>query len=261
MREAWSEIEIVKNTERQDFLFNFGTESDEENERGITKIQAEFGIVGRQHRQGIYGRRITKIPKDLKLLQKDDLTAIIFSPGMSKKRTAGLYNWLHDRYLTDELEFDGEPFTTWWNEREFAIATKDDDTAKRLLNLWEQFQNKNVAIGLGFSRVLRPAGFKILILSETPDYIIKDALKADRHKSRLISKAKKLRIENLLKKKNKEVLAVIPRWANRNEKRRTRYPLVYWVKPKDESVYQEGWYTVEDIKLWAVKDLGPILKQ
>ena len=64
----------------------------------------------------------------------------------------------------------------------------------------------------------------------------------------------KTKIEMILKKAKKEYDALVPAWAN-DEKTEVKY----WLNPKDQENVNYGWYSLQDLKLWA-KNKGRIPK-
>jgi hypothetical protein len=71
---------------------------------------------------------------------------------------------------------------------------------------------------------------------------------------------KDTKIEEKIKKADLRYFALSPRWCNDGEKTRTKYPIVFWLNPHDQHIYNSGWFTVEELEQWISKT-GPVLKK
>jgi hypothetical protein len=55
-------------------------------------------------------------------------------------------------------------------------------------------------------------------------------------------------------------MALRPSWVSDKKEANTIYDVHYWLNPSDQNNDNYGWYTVEDLMLWAVNN-GPIPKK
>lgn len=93
---------------------------------------------------------------------------------------------------------------------------------------------------------------------------LKDLMNArDADRIALEKTAQKTKIEKVLEKAGRGYFALSPRWNKPDEegKRRheSKFDVVFWLNPREQSKYKSGLFTVEDLKAWAL-DLGPIIK-
>ena len=64
-------------------------------------------------------------------------------------------------------------------------------------------------------------------------------------------------IHDKLRKAGKEFFALSPRWAKDVRTSKTAYPVVYWLNPMHQNIYNYGYFTVEELEQW-IDDCGPI---
>ena len=94
-----------------------------------------------------------------------------------------------------------------------------------------------------------------MISDKIPKEIVDKVMEEDIDYQKLQKVAfKKTKIEKILKKAGKDYYALVPRWDN-EEKTEVKY----WLNPRDQENVNYGWFSLEDLKLWA-KNKGPIPK-
>ena len=57
---------------------------------------------------------------------------------------------------------------------------------------------------------------------------------------------------DILKDADKGYYALSPSWDGDNN-------LIFWLNPREQHVYNHGWFNVDELKMWAKND-GPIMK-
>ena len=72
---------------------------------------------------------------------------------------------------------------------------------------------------------------------------------------RLITVASETGIYKILKDAGKRFFALSPKWKDDNKEE-----VVFWLNPIEQHIYNYGWFTVEDLKLWA-KNEGPVMME
>ena len=251
-----------------------------EHEWGIQDMQRSFGIPGKPERRkdselvsgdfmGADVRTITKLPAELKFFEDMGGFAYLlysdyFGYVKPKDLTAKRFNDMLD--LRDE----NEEFSTAWSEDDFGVRMKNDIPnlgATVLGQIYEAFQNKDAMIFLGGNNNGGPFSNRSLILairSRIPENVLKQMKEADEDSLNLMDAVTKAReesrIEEKLKAAGKEYYALSPRWAESIKSTGgTKYPVVFWLNPMDQSNNNYGYYTVEQLLEWA-EGKGPIPK-
>lgn len=152
---------------------------------------------------------------------------------------------------------------TAWDEKSFGILAIGKEDTKRLEALVQAIQDKDCCIMLGKrTNPFAPCGLNILKYNCVPEDIRNQMREEDLEAIRLYEAAEKTGIYEILKKAGKGYIALTPKWSDyfKEPKYETKYPVVFWLNPMQQSIYNYGWFTVEELKLWA-KDMGPIAEK
>jgi len=229
-----------------------------EHEWGIKGLKNAFGISEDISDYGMKRRKITIVPKTVEWIKytKEGLTyeGFIFNPHY--------YNGGAVEYAITSTElniykpFKGEMtkyLTAAWDENSFAVLSIDPDTVKHLREIFEQFQRKNIVIMLsGASNPFANSGLVIGIADRLPKDIVDMWETCDKEAHEIKKEFEATGIEALLSKSGKRYYALSPR-------RQKDGSLMYWLNPYEQQKNNSGWFTLEDLKLWAVEE-GPIPK-
>jgi hypothetical protein len=252
MRRAY-DSEFVMNDSGQFVGIMLGADFCAEHECGIERIKSDFGLKDEDKVWGIEKRRVHILPEGFELVERKD----------KKKYYALLYNpssvWMKKLYpnkdfFPSELSLYGdETLACAWDERSFGILTTKK-YKNYLDELMKAFQNKDVAIGLGGGHAFKNAGLSIMIISRLPQDYLESLYEKDKDYYELQKTAEKTKIKKVLEKAGKRYYALSPKWADENKK-----SVKFWLNPIEQHVYNAGWYTVDELKLWA-KNKGPVIK-
>ena len=123
-----------------------------------------------------------------------------------------------------------------------------------LAELYDAFQNKDVVLGISPGAVFKNGGLKFLIKSRMTKEMVDGIMEADVDHKNLQKAVEKTKIHKLLKKVGKDFYALSPKWSDDNKKE-----VIFWLNPMQQQKYNDGWYTVAELKQWA-KDEGPIMR-
>lgn len=211
---------------------------------------------------------------DLLILTKYRSQAEQFRPANS----AGMLPYVDTlkRYPRYKEDYPVVEFVGAWDHESFGLAAYTDKAKTITRALVEAFEKKDVALWVGgtggnpFAR----GGLCLAIPSRVPQKYKEEMLEADQNRVRLVRAGQATGIEKLLKKAGKEWFALDPRWAsgfktvidpnNRDSKTgkevKTTHEVVYWLNPREQWRYNSGYFTVEELELWA-KNEGPVLKK
>lgn len=214
-------------------------------------------------KDGVERRQMTTIPKDLQRLSGKSKNAaydaIFLSP------TASYYRKPEDWVNDNELHRRGDAgLCCAWDEKTFGIVAYGDKDKKNLAILWDAFQRKDIAFYPNIGVFHTGAGLIFCIVSRVPADDKKKMLEDDLDYKELLAQSAATGIEEELKKVGKRWLALSPKWAKqirstKDGEIKTTFPVIYWLNPWDQDSNNYGYYTVEDLKLWA-QDKGPIPK-
>jgi len=258
---------------------NLGADFTAEHEWGIKDIKQHFKIGQKEKDIGIKARKNNAVPKGLELVAGDKYVALIFrhisnffddrNSNFSKPLDEHVeegYGFFHGESLPAwRIKDDEKGFVGAWDGKSFGVLALKKHEG-RLRMLYEAFQKKDAMVGIGstggnpFSR----GGLSIIVASKMPKDVIAEMEKKDKDDIQLLKDSEKTGIEKKLKKAGKGYfdsqgyMALSPSRPGEKDKKKTKYNVIYWLNPMAQQRHNYGWYTVEDLELWA-KDEGPIM--
>ena len=241
---------------------NLGADFCAEHEWGIKELKRQFGIDS--DKMGIEKRAITKLVEDNFLLDtKGKYGTLIFARSINyyvdkEDQRKDLFK----RWLPSHLLKQGETeITGAWDEGSFGIRVIGKENKAKLMELHKAIYNKDAIIMLGkFSdNPFENAGLMILIKSKLPKSFTDAAMEADLDSKKLQEADLATGIKAKLEKAGKRWMALSPRWIADARKANSKHPVQYWLNPFDQQNNEYGWYTVEELELWA-QDKGPIIE-
>lgn len=228
-----------------------GSDACSEHEWGTKSMRSSFELKGDEV-DGIDRRIIQVVPKGLTYDEKKVRDYLFFIPGEFYKQA--------DRWVDDgEMRrWRDEPLVTGWDEKSFGIIAYGDEDRKNLKALWEAFQNKDVAFWTNIGVFHTGGGLIFAIVSKVREQDKKTMLENDLDIKALKQAATDTGIEQELEKAGKRYFALSPKWAKNINGSKTKYPVVFWLNPMQQDIHNYGYFTVEQLREWAV-DKGPIM--
>lgn len=157
-------------------------------------------------------------------------------------------------YLKQIYDAEKSHVWGWWSEDDFMVAS----TNKEFIDeMYEAFQNKDVVIMVGGNggNPFKNRGLCLIKKSLIPEEVVKMFLERDEDKWNLEKAAVSTGIYDRLEKAKKSFYALSPRWKDETKK-----DVVFWLNPQNQSQYSSGWYSVENLDMWA-KDQGPVVEK
>lgn len=249
--------------------FNLGADYCAEHEWGLSDLKSMFGC--NDEKMGIEKRTITKIPKTMKFRisnkkNQPDILAIVgehnwegFADDPEKKW--GYWGELEDYRWKGKTDPPTD-FTGAWSGRDFGVAAYSAKAKTALAKLVAAFDNRDVAFWIGgtgdnpFAR----GGLCLVTVSLLPDNYRQIMLESDVDAYNLKKAAEATGIKELLEKAGKRSFALSPKWAKDiRGKSNTKYEVVFWLNPMEQHIHNHGWFTVEQLELWA-QNKGPVMK-
>lgn len=218
-----------------------------EHEWGIDEIKDNFGIpkFDKYSGVGIETIKITKIP-----VREPFRTGMIYEE--SNNNAIFISNWAtYNCPYEDIFRGKNEPISACWDSKGFAIHVSTKENVDKLRVLHEYFQKIDMLIYLNRFNLFGNNGLVLYPHSKWPKNA--EQILIDSCNQRILINKEVLEsgIEDTLKNSNKKYYDLSPKLKNGK--------LVFWLNPQDQLKYNYGWYTLEDLKLWA-ENKGPIVK-
>lgn len=225
-----------------------------EHECGIQKIRSALGM--KDDEVGIERRRVRTVNLFnenggglvLHRFNKGKTHYLMFNGTYDIKYTIANKLPPADLYLDDNRQLSAA-----WDGDSFAIAVHKKDDGK-LDELFEAIKSGDAAVFLGGGQVFLNAGLVVAIISKVDRALLDNMRNIDIGADVLKRAAKETGIEEILKKANKKYYALSPRWEAGPERK-----VVFWLNPMEQKIHNFGWFSVEDLRLWA-EDKGPVIK-
>ena len=220
-----------------------------EHEWGIAKILDRFGVTSDTRFLGMNRRRITKVAEGLMWVKSGNRQGILLPDAFSV--------WYDDRVPAAEHYWKALGLTnrkgihSSWCDESFCITSDDTMDILRLKQVYEAFLHKDIAIARLSSGWATGSSLAFIIISRMPKAAKKEWADADRLDNKVRREFKRTRVENLLRKKKKGYFALSPRYNKSGE-------LVVWLNPFEQSKYNSGWFTIQDLRDWA-RDTGKVI--
>jgi len=245
---------------------NLGYDYCAEHEWGIKGLEEAFGLNSML--MGVQRYQNSIVPNGI----YSKMETIEFTD--HKTPWVGLYFDARQYFAMDKKELKKHmplPFkqtedeiATAWDDHSFAIVVHKNN--KWIINeIIDAINRKDLAIGIGnscnpFSR----GGLQLMIVSYMPQEMKDAILESHEDYDKLMKAVDKTRIKETLKKAGKGYYALAPQWYSPEFKPagrtlKTKYKVVFFLNPHEQSKYDSGWFTVEELKDWT-KEKGIILK-
>lgn len=236
-----------------------------EHEWGIKGIQEAFGLKKYEpsdaSNPGLPRRVIKKLTDDFQVFTGKNFVFMAFT------NRYGTQDYKTDKEIEKAygLYSYGKTLVTAWSERDFGVLVRDEQDRIDLQEIIKAFYGKNIAIFLGRGGPFKNGGLTFAIADRIPEKFVNDMKLVDQDTANLYRAAEKTGIKKKLEKAGKGFFALSPKWADQIKSTsggpvETKHEVIFWLNPMEQSVNNSGWFTVEDLDLWA-KGKGPILKE
>lgn len=262
MRESFFESDFII----EDGVFKgitLGYDYCAEHENGFEDIKNFLDIkLGNSEFLGIEGRRIRNAHKGVKFFKIKYKNKIyynlIFNPYG--------YTFYDNRPVSEKFY---KNFATAWNSSSFGISLKGskNEKIKYLEEIYDAILKKNAIFCFvnkneknPFSRSYPFLGIADRVSTE----FAKDMYDYDYDLLKLKESSESTGIYEYLDKFKKIYRSLKPCWSSYMDKTvegrilKTDYPVIYFLDSGAQKKYKNGWYTVEELKMWA-HDVGPVM--
>lgn len=245
--------------------YNLGYDYATEHESGIEGIRNMFGInqvkkniferaidrlKGAKPQFGIKARTSTKAPSPVHFYRKGGGNAAYTLGFTSRFVNMDAFN----KDLQQKLAWPGrkECFISCWDEEGVVLTTNNEEHFEALL---EAIVNRDIAFYMGSKGFLSSGGLHMVIASKVDPEVDKLMSDIDEEAWELGKKADACGIEQKLIKANKKFRTLTPGWQDE-----AKTQVWFYMSPVDQK-YASGWFTVEELELWAKEDRGPVLER
>jgi hypothetical protein len=240
---------------------NIGADYCAEHEWGIKRIILEFRPNQKKSKKllGAEFLRNKQFPQDSISFMEVDGYYCIYFDRFSHKFYANKITDYIKQYLNGELSYmkDKNDVCGAWCEKDFLIVLKNEE---HFNTLREAFETNDLMISTMGGGVFQNGGLSFLIVSRIPEEVKQSWIDADLSNMSLENDVEKSNIRKILKKAGKRYYALSPRRISKKEMNdhNTKYDFIFWLNPQEQSIHNNGWYSVEVLKQWA-KNEGPIM--
>ena len=264
MRRAYNNVRFIID---EDIFYgvSLGYDFTSEHEWGIKGMISEFGM--KDGKLGIKNRMVTK---GNVFFAEDDKMCVLTSrdPFRWKRDEDKPKEMTTEDLLSHDISHFRDDLETAWDENNFCVATNNKENYKYIKELYDAFQNKNIAIAFisGKIPVFENASLSLLIADRLPKEITDSMYYSDKKAEDLVKYEKKIGVTKLKEKalKNysykgdKYYCACSPKWIDYNDPENrekikkelgTKYDIRFWVNYSDDDD-NYGWYNAEQIIEW-----------
>lgn len=140
-----------------------------------------------------------------------------------------------------------------WDSSGFAIKVRGEELIGHLKKIYESVDKNDLLIAPPWGKAFFRGGISLVIDSMVPAADRAEIYLNDLSNQSLETTVAASGIKEHLKANGKSWYALSPAWAN-EEKTEVKF----FLNPCEQSKYGYGWFSMEDLQLWAV-DKGPIV--
>ena len=239
---------------------NLGSDFTAEHEWGISDIQKAFGVNQKEGLLGIEQREITRFPESC-FHFKNKVKGVTFEHLVYKSWWSGEI----EDYDPEVYFGTDDSLATQWRSSAFGIHVRNNKKYKEYLKeIFDAFKSLDGAIMFissnGGKNPFERSGLFLGIKSRISKEDIHQMYDVDYDYQLLQENAQNTGIHRILDESCKKYYSLTPKWSKDiTSEKNTDYSVMFWLNPIDQKNYHSGWYTVEDLKKWAL-GVGPIVK-
>jgi hypothetical protein len=153
-----------------------------------------------------------------------------------------------------------------WDESSFGIVSREPEIIEFLKLLKDAMLKGDAVLHISTTgNPFKPVSGLLLGIESLVPQEMKDGFKAGYENIyKLKDAAEKTGIAKRLEQAKKRHYCLDPKWSTeikstKNGEIKTTYPVIFWLNPCEQHIYDAGWYTVEQLDQW-IKNEGIILK-
>lgn len=167
-----------------------------------------------------------------------------------------------------DLQSEWKPRQTHsaWDEASFGVVSRDPEIIEFLNLLKEALLSGDAVLHIsGSNNPFKPVSGLVLGISS----LISQEIKYSYHIGwedvyKLRDAAQETGIEKRISRSDKRFYSLKPKWtleikSTKNGTIKTKHPVIFWLNPQEQHLYESGWYTVEQLDQW-IKNEGIIME-
>lgn len=254
---------LLKNENGHVIGINLGADFCAEHEWGIKGLRQMFGMKDTGH--GIDKRTAHEIPSRRNWNTGQTETAVhlietkketILLVGVDKPEKTDAKNMC--RFELSRGDYNKDNLLTAWDERSFGVSGTTIEQRAAIKAIYEAMQGGDFAMWVGGGGVFQNGGLVLAIVSRLPADKLKVMRDADLDREALQKAADATGIAAKLKAAGKNWFALSPKWAKEFKDCKSKHDVIFWLNPMQQDIHNFGWFTVEDLELWA-DNKGPCM--
>jgi hypothetical protein len=286
MRQSWNSLELITLEDETPCGISLGFDFCGEHETSHCYFKDELG-VGHAANKGLHQYLAKPVKADdprFVFYNRDKATKTIaaetrlifhIDPEMSQELSRPKPRHM---YSPAVLIKDGEssrPLAATWGTNGFCIRAFGNAEREMVQKLHTAALNGNLLVShSGSTNPFSGSGLCLTILDMIPQSVHDTIAKEEENQERLKKAVTETGIEKTLKDAKLDWYALSPEWSNffktigrldaeTGEKIAVRpatsHPVMFFLNPRKQSLYNYGWFTVEELQAWA-RNEGPVMK-
>lgn len=246
-----------------------------EHECSVRDLSRGFGLPEKAIRIGVEERTVQAVPRYLVFKEyaakPRDKRRKAIPAALLIGDTCPPFSWQNDQVSVadllrcNELGFDADPGDRWhtadsdlacaWDSSSFGIHVRGKANIDKLKTLYEGLLAKTVAMASPGAFGFKRTGLSFVLVDQLEDDVKQTIRNRDLAAQRLEDAVIASGIRERLKAAGKHWYGLSADWFDREKEER----LMFFLNPQEQSRYNFGWYTLEDLEAWA-QNTGPVVK-
>jgi hypothetical protein len=239
--------------------FTLGSDWCAEHEWGIKEIRKAFGM---QEVDGLERYVIRQQPRmPVFFFRRGNDAVLVYQPSFACNVARGEMDKVEQYAFSSSQfhRFQEEMVIGAWDEQSFGIRTFGKEMSDFLEEVYKAFQDLNIVITMAPGMFLENSGLVVAIKSRIPASVDERYKEAHEDHRQLLKAAEETGIESRLKAAGLNFFALSPRWISEENKDKSKHPVLFWLNPMEQDIYNAMWCTVEVLDEW-IEGRGPIVK-
>lgn len=291
MRQSWNNLELIALEDQTPCGISLGFDYCAEHETSSLQFKKYLG-VGYASQKGLRQHLAKPIEVDdprLVFYNRDKATKTIAAETRLAFQIDQDYIWdssaskstslssTHPKSVAVFIKHgkSSRPLAAAWGSDGFCIRAFGDAEREMVRKLYAAALNGNLLISqAGSSNPFDGAGLCLTILDMIPQSVHDTIAEQEANQERLKKAVAETGIEKTLKDAGLSWYALSPEWSNffktigrkdpaTGQRIRiqptTKHPVMFFLNPRKQDLYNYGWFTVEDLEAWAQNE-GPVIK-
>jgi hypothetical protein len=255
MKYATHDTGVIQDEQGNLVGINLGWDFTAEHEWGTKGIKSHLGVNDKGYGPDRY------MIRNLSTIRTQEYVVKPVEKGKKKETwyviTSYKYTGDVTQFLPSYYRAETGVMSAWAGDSGFVVAIKDKAVYEAIMDALTA-GNAIITNDRMFASEQNPFsgnGLKIVIRSAIPSAWETLWVESHKDRERLLAASEATGIEKKLKAAGKNWYALSPSWLS--TARKSVHKVMYWLNPMEQDKNNYGWFTVEDLELWA-KNEGPI---